>query len=377
LAAAAGRVLARSVASPGALPACDNSAMDGYAVRYAAVATVPVTLRVAGEAAAGCAAGPQAGPGDCVRIMTGAPLPAGADTVVPLEDTDGGRDRVTVLVRPERPGAFVRPAGDALAAGGLLAGAGTSLSPAVIMALAAAGLSAVDVRPRPRVAVRSTGDELRPPGVPLGRGQVYDATSLALQAALGRDGALPVVFDPAPDDPAGLAAWLDGVAGQVDLVLLAGGASVGDHDVTRDVLMTRPDSAFRHVRIQPGKPQGWARWDQGTPVLALPGNPLSTLTSYELFVRPVLDALLGRPPADAWCAVRADAAWPSPAGRRQIVPVTWRTDGDGARWVRPAHAKPLASHLVTALATADGLAMVPEDWTEVVRGDTLMARRLG
>jgi molybdopterin molybdotransferase len=178
-------------------------------------------------------------------------------------------------------------------------------------------------------------------------------------------------FDAAPDDATVLTAWLDGV--QADLVVLTGGASVGAYDVVRDVLETA-GGTFRSVRVQPGKPQGWAVWN-GVPVVSLPGNPLSAALSCELFVRPLLDRILGRPERP-WLTAVAGAEWPSPAGRRQVVPVRLSTTDDGRLVAVPAHRRGSASHLVTSLAEADGYCCVAEGVTNVTAGDLLPVRWL-
>lgn len=387
LAAAAGRVLAAAVRSAVDLPGFDNSAMDGYAVRFADVAAAPVRLAVVGDVPAGSAADPSVGPGACVRIMTGAPLPSFADTVVPVEDTDAGADVVEVRRAPARAGAHVRRAGDDITAGTTLAGPGAGLAPGLVGALAAAGVVGVRVRPRPVVAVCATGDELVSHGSALQRGQLYESNSLALAAALTRDGAEVRRAEPVGDRPGELAAWLDAVTAppagtadaagagpaRPDLVVLTGGASVGAYDVVRDVLESA-GGVFRHVRVQPGKPQGWARW-AGVPVVSLPGNPLSAALSYEAFVRPLLDRLLGRTSPARLVAV-AGVGWSSPVGRRQLLPVRLTTDPDGRLVASPAHARGSASHMVTSLATADGYAMVAEDVTEVAAGDRVEVRWL-
>ncbi len=373
LAEASGRVLAGPVTSRVSIPVFDNSAMDGYAVRFAEVHRAPVRLRVVADLPAGSCADPPAGPGECVRIMTGAPVPGFADTVVPVEDTDAGTAEVEVRRVPSRAGAHVRRAGEDVTAGTLLAGPGERLTPGLVGALAAAGVTAVAVRRRPVVAVCATGDELVADGSPLARGQIHESNSPALAAALARDGAEPRRDGPLGDDPGGLAAWLDAVAGSADLVVLTGGASVGAHDVVRDVLQ-QAGGVFRHVRMQPGKPQGWAVWG-GTPVISLPGNPLSAALSYEVLVRPLLDRILGCPsPPDATAV--AGRAWASPAGRRQLVPVRLGTDAGGRLVANPAHALGSASHLVTSLAAADGYALVAEDVTEVCPGDVVAVRWL-
>ncbi len=374
LAEAADRVLAADVAARVAHPAFDNSAMDGYAVRHESVASVPVRLRVTGEVAAGSGADPVLGPGECVRIMTGAPLPGTADTVVPVEDTDGGTDRVEIRRAPDRPGAHVRGAGEDYPAGTVVAATGTRVTPGVVGALAAAGATNVVVRPRPVVAVCATGDELVTDGAELRRGQLHESNSLVLAAALRRDGATVRRGAPVRDQPDALAAWLDEAAPTTDLIVLTGGASVGAHDVVRDLLTERAGGVFRHVRVQPGKPQGWARW-AGTPVVALPGNPLSASLCYEVFVRPLLARRTGaaeRPPLVAL----AGASWHCPAGRAQLLPVRLESSDDGRLIAHPAHRRGSASHLVSSLAAADGIAVIPEQVEQVAEGDPVPVRVL-
>lgn len=371
LAAAPGRVLARDVVSTVSVPVFANSAMDGYAVRFADVERTPAKLRVLADVAAGSAADPTAGPGECVRIMTGAPLPTFADTVVPVEDTDAGTAIVTVLTSPDAPGAHVRGAGEDFSAGARVAVAGATITPALAGTLAAVGLTAAPVRPRPVVAVRSTGDELVTDGSPLGRGQIYESNSITLAAALEAVGAEVHRYDAVRDDGEALAGWLDGIS--VDLVVLTGGASVGAYDVVRDVL-EGAGGTFRSVRVQPGKPQGWAVWN-GTPVVSLPGNPVSATLSCELFVRPMLDRILGRPER-AWLTAVAGDGWSSPPGRRQLVPVRLSTGPDGRLTALPAHRRGSASHVLSSLAEADGYCVVAEDTTTVTAGDPLPARWL-
>jgi molybdopterin molybdotransferase len=372
---AQGRVLSESVTSRVSIPAFANSSMDGYAVRHSDVVSVPVTLRVVGESRAGSQAEPVAGQGECVRIMTGAALPSFADTVVPLEDTDSGTETVTVSSPPTRPGAYVRYAGTDIAAGAQVAPAGTRLSPAMLAAVAAAGHTYVEVRRRPVVLVAATGDELVTDGSALLRGQIYESNSVALAAALERDGARPVRGPVLRDEASELVGWLDREAEGVDLVLLTGGVSVGAYDVVRDVLTDAAGGTFRHVRMQPGKPQGWARWRGRTPVVALPGNPLSAALSYEVLVRPMLDRILGTRARPDLTAVAA-TGWRSPEGRRQVLPVRLSSRPDGTLVAEPAHAGGSASHLVTSLAEADAIAFVPEEVTEVRPGDVLTVRML-
>lgn len=375
LSEAAGRVLAGPVTSRVSIPAFANSAMDGYAVRYADVRASPVALRVVGEVAAGSPADPDAGPGECVRIMTGAALPTFADTIVPVEDTDGGLEVVQIRSAPAAAGTYLRRAASDIATGDPVAAAGARLTPALLGALAAAGCSHVDVRPQPVVLVASTGDELVADGSLLARGQIHESNSVELAAALARDGAQPVTGPPLRDHAEELAEWLDRNASRADLVILTGGASVGDYDVVRDVLIAHAGGTFRHVRMQPGKPQGWGLWPGGTPVVALPGNPLSAALSYEVLVRPLLDRILGTRPDGDLTAVAA-IGWSSPAGRQQLQPVRLGSDPDGRLLVTPAHSGGSASHLVTSLAAADGIAIVAEDVTEVAVGDPVTVRLL-
>jgi molybdopterin molybdotransferase len=380
--AAAGRVLAEDVVSGVSVPVFANSAMDGYAVRFAEVSVAPARLRVVGDVPAGSGEDPAVGPGECVRIMTGAPLPTFADTVVPVEDTDGtpgtepspsraAPPTVTITRAPDARGRHVRGAGEDFSAGARVAVAGTPITPAVAAELAAVGLTSVPVRPRPVVAVRATGDELVTDGSPLGRGQIYESNSIALASALTAAGADVRRYNAARDEADALATWLDGVS--ADLVVLTGGASVGAFDVVRDVLEGAGGS-FRHVRVQPGKPQGWAVW-HGVPVISLPGNPLSAALSCELFVRPMLDRILGRPERP-WLIAAAGADWTSPAGRRQLVPVRLSSDADGRLVATPAHRRGSASHVVSSLAGADGYCAVAEDVTAVAAGDLVRVRWL-
>ena len=365
-----GRVLAADVLSTTSIPVFDNSSMDGYAVRWSDVAAVPVSLRVVGDVPAGSDEDPDAGPGECVRIMTGAALPTFADTVVPVEHTREEGGDVVVLEVPDRQGAYVRSAGSDVGRGAIVAHVGTTVTTGVAGAVAAVGLERVAVRPRPRASLGVTGDELVRAGN-LRRGQIYESNSVAVGSLLEHLGASLVRTGLVRDRAEELVAWLDEAALDSDLIVLTGGASVGAYDVVRDVI-TAAGGVFRHVRIQPGKPQGWGVWG-GTPVVCLPGNPVSAVVSAEIFIRPMLDLILGRPVA-AWHTAVAGGDWSSPNGRRQIVPVTLGTDVAGRLVAVPAHAGGSGSHLVTSLADADGYAMVPEATTSVHVGDLLSVR---
>ncbi|WEV79543.1 molybdopterin molybdotransferase MoeA [Janibacter cremeus] len=371
---ALGRVLAEPVRAVSDVPAFANSAMDGYAVRQADVATVPASLQVVGDVAAGSADDPALEAGHCVRIMTGAPVPAAADTIVPVELTDGGTDVVTITEAPEA-GRHVRGAGEDVSAGDVIADAGTTVTGRVLGSIAAAGTGTVTVRRRPVVAVAATGDELVSPGGSLGRGQIFESNGTHLAATLIELGATVSHAVVLADDAADFAAGLDTIASGADLVLLTGGVSVGAFDVSRIVLERSGQGVFRHVRMQPGKPQGWARWN-GVPVLAFPGNPVSTAISFEVFGRPLIDHLLGREQPDGPTTAVAATGWRSPAGRRQFVPVALTSDEGGRLLAAPTHRRGSASHMVTSLAGAHAVAIVPEDTDEVVAGDLVQIRSL-
>ena len=368
---ASGRTLAEPVLARGDVPAFANSAMDGYAVR--ATELVPgVTLHVAGEVLAGSAEDPAFGRCACVRIMTGAPLPSGADAVVPVEQTtlvEGGV-RVDEVVEVGR---HVRRAGEDVRAGDVVLDAGVRLGAHELAAAAAAGAATLTCARRPVVGVIATGDELVAPGNPLGRGQIHESNATFLAAAIARDGGDPRVPDAVRDTPEALAAALDDLARDCDLILVSGGVSVGDADVTRIVLESS-GARFRHVRMQPGKPQGWAVWS-GVPVVALPGNPLSAAVSYETFVVPALDRLHDRPSV-GWSVAVAAQGWTSPPGRRQLIPVILDVDTRGQQVARPAHRRGSASHMVTSLVAANALAAVGEDVTAVAAGDLVAVRRI-
>lgn len=376
LSGAHGRTLASPVTASGPVPAFANSAMDGFAVRHADLAA-GVRLAVVADVPAGSAADPALRPGQCARIMTGAPVPTDADTIVPLELTSADAAGVRIDEVPPA-GAHVRHPGEDLAAGDVVLTAGAVLEPRALSLVAAAGRPDVEAVRRPVVAVAATGDELVPPGTPLGRGQIHESNSVFLAAAARRDGADVRSARTLPDDPDAFAVALDRLAADADLVVLSGGVSVGDHDVVR-IVLGRGESAFVHVGMQPGKPQGWGRWRTASgrvvPVVALPGNPLSAAVSYELFVRPVLERLLGRPPRP-WATAVVTEGWHSPAGRRQFLPVVLGSDEAGRRTARPAHRRGSASHLVSALALADALADVAASVTEVAPGDVVPVRSL-
>jgi len=362
---AAGRTLAAPLRSRWALPVADNSAMDGYAVR---VADTPGRLRVLGDGAAGALPTAVVVPGVAVRVMTGAPVPAGTEAVVPVEDTTAGGagEEIEVLVGIH-PGAAVRRRGEDTAEGDLALPAGTLLGPAQLAAAVAVGWAQLPVVRRPRVVVLGTGDELVAPGIVPGPAQVPDSNSHGLAAAAAGAGAEVVRAAPAPDDPAALVARLDALAEEhaADLVLTSGGVSMGDFDVVKAAL--RPLGVrFERVAMQPGMPQACGRWRvDGPAFVGLPGNPVSALISFELFVRPLLRAALGQPARQAIVPVVAGAAVRSPAGRRSFVRVRLEAR-DGALVAHPEGGQ--GSHLATGLGRSDALLVVPEGMTDIPAG---------
>lgn len=374
--AAAGHVLAGDVRADGPLPAWDNSAMDGYAVRAADVAgaspTSPVTLRVVADLPAGSPALDAVGPGQAARIMTGSPVPPGADAVVPVELTDGGTARVSVHRAPG-PGEHVRRAGEDAADGDVVLRAGTVLAERHVGAAAAAGAARLPVHRRPRVLVVATGSELVAPGARRERGQIPDSNSYLLASAVAAAGGEPVRLPPVADDPDTLRAVLAGHDGAVDAVVTAGGVSVGAYDVVKAALTGWGDVEFVEVAMQPGKPQGLGRLPGGTPVICLPGNPVSVFVSFEVLVRPVLLRMQGHVEVDRpLLAATAADGWRTPVGRTQYMPVALGGDPLTAR--RAARGGS-GSHLAAGLAAADGLAIVPAGVPAVVAGDPLTVMR--
>lgn len=364
---ARGRVLADDLVAGVALPPFDNSAMDGYAVRAEDVAGAsdddPAVLPVAADIPAGRTDVPALGPGTAHRIMTGAPLPVGGDTIVQVEHTDGGAERVRVFRAPAL-GTSVRRAGEDVVAGAVVLPAGTVLGAAQIGVVAAVGVATVPVRRRPNVLVLSTGSELVAPGTPLRPGQIYESNGPMLAAAVQDAGGVAELLRFVPDDVAHLQRVLDErlTAGTVDLVLTSGGISAGAYEVVKEGLADR-GVEFVKVAMQPGGPQGVGRVD-GVGVVALPGNPVSSHVSFEVFVRPVLRAALGHPhPERPRVTAVLGAPLTSTPGRRQYRRgVLDAVDGT----VREIGGPP--SHLLAALARADCFFVVPEEVTELAAG---------
>ena len=367
--AAAGRVARADVAARVAIPRFEVSAMDGYAVRHADLAADgPTRLRVVADLAAGSGERPALTPGECARIMTGAAVPPGADTVVPVETTDGGTAEVRIETAPA-PGAHIRHPGEDVDAGRPILRAGQLLTPGILGTLAATGHDRVRVAATPRVAVAATGSELVAPGRPLRPGSIHESNSWFVAGALRAAGARVEVSGPIADDAALLRRHLDDLTDRADLVVLTGGAGPGAHDVPGQVVRTAQRWAARRVRMQPGKPQAWAVWN-GTPVLVLPGNPVAAAVSACVFARPLVHAMLGARPAPPLRA-RAAQGWRSPAERTQYLPARLEPGDDGTLLVRPAHRRGGGSHLVSALAEAEVFAVAGPATTQVRPGDVV------
>jgi molybdopterin molybdotransferase len=373
---AVGRVLAEPLASRLTVPPWDNSAMDGFAVRSAdtagARADHAVTLDVVGEVAAGQEPGGPVLPGTAMRILTGAIMPAGADAVVPVELTDtpagpGPLPEAVTIRRAGSPGENVRRAGSDVRAGAPILEAGAAIRPAALAVLAATGWEAVPVRRRPRVAVLATGDELVPVGRPLDRANIYDSNSPMLAAQVRLAGGEARRLGTTRDNLADVVAALAPALSWADLVVVSGGVSVGAHDVVKQAFGELGRVDLWRVAVQPGKPLafGRARRKGGGEVLlfGLPGNPVSSFVTFELFVRPVLRKLsgekdpLGRPRRAARLAEPATKA----PGRRAFLRVRLAPDPDRPGGWIASLAGGQGSHVLSALAAADGLAVVPED----------------
>ena len=376
LAEAEGGVLAEDVTAGTPLPSFDNSAMDGYAVRAqdieGASEAAPVTLPVTAEIAAGDTGSYQVTPGSCVRIMTGALLPPGADAVVQVEWTDGGTSRAQFR-RPVAPGDAIRRRGDDVAKGDVLVAAGTWVGSVQLALLAADGVGSALVRPRPRVAVISTGNELAEPGTPIIPGRIWDSNSFMLAAAARQAGAVAERHR-ISDDPAGVLTAIEDQLAHADLLVTSGGVSMGgEHDVVKAALAGLGTVTFRKVAMQPGMPQGFGVVGaQRTPIFTLPGNPVSAFVSFELFVRPALRALQGLH-TERTSPARAilTGAVRSPLGRRSFL--------RGVLDAEEGTVTPLtgqASHQLGALAQANALIVVPEQVVAMDAGDPAEVVRL-
>ena len=365
---AEGGVLAEDAAALRSLPSFDNSGMDGYAVHASDIAEAapgaPVTLPVTGEIPAGDTRTLTVAPGASARIMTGALMPAGADAVVPVEWTDGGVKRVAIS-QPAAAGHAIRRRGSDVAEGDVMVAAGAHLGPTQIALLAAGGHGSALVRPRPRVAVIATGNELTDPGAPLAPGQIWESNGYMLAAAARQAGGRARQHR-VKDDPVAVVTALEELSASADLLVTTGGVSMGgEHDVVKAALGGFAVK-FRKVAMQPGMPQGFGLIGLGgTPVFTLPGNPVSAYVSFLLFVRPAMQALQGLAPAPL-PATRAvlTGAVRSPEGRRSYLRGVL---DPAASTVTPLTGQ--GSHQLRALARANALIVVPEQVVRMEEGE--------
>jgi molybdopterin molybdotransferase len=402
---ALGLVLAQDVTASSPLPSFDNSAMDGYAVRVEDVAAAaeenPVTLPVVAEVAAGDTGAYALAPGTAIRIMTGAMVPHGTEAVIPVEWTDGGTARVSIRVKAE-PGHAVRLAGEDAKAGEVLLTEGTRLHPMHIAVIAAAGRGTVRVRPRPRAAVLSTGNELADPGTPIIPGRIWDSNSFMITAAAREAGCVAHRQAILPDSPDQVLPAIEDQLLGADLMITTGGVSMGgEHDVVKAALRELGTITFRKVAMQPGMPQGFGTIAlaqrqpdsdpdprpglvhkvirrgrdapepaapvppaEQVPIFTLPGNPVSAFVSFQVFVRPAIGALQ----ADSGLALRAQRAeltgpLRSPPGKRSFLRGV--LDGDK---VTPLTGQ--GSHQVATLGRANALIVVPEWAVRMAQGET-------
>ena len=357
------------------LPRFDNSAMDGYAVRAADVAQAsteaPIRLPVVGEVAAGQMAGHPLSPGTAMKIMTGAPVPPAADTIVPYENSDRGSDEVQIFV-PSQPGQHIRRVGEDVTAGSQVFQAGDQLGPRDIGLLAAIGLDKVLVRPRPRVVVIATGTELVDPGLTLtDEQQIFDSNSYLLAAAAKAAGAQVFRVGRVGDDRAALKQLISDQLIRADLILTSGGVSQGDYDIVKAVMPEMGSCDFAQVAMQPGKPQGFGLiGDDRVPMIMLPGNPVSAFVSFEAFVRPVIRKLMGaKPYLRPAVRGRAAHAMTSLAGRLQLARGIVRIGEDGTRHVQLAGGH--GSHLLGDLSRSNALVILPAETEAVAAGQDL------
>jgi len=370
---AVGFVTTRDIVSSVDLPRFDNSAMDGYAVKADEIAEAseenPLSIKVNGDIPAGDTGSHVHVAGRAWRIMTGAPMPEGADAVVPVEDTDD-RPRETLIRRAPKENAHIRRAGDDVRVGDTIVTAGTTIGAAQVAAIASAGVANVYVTAPVRVVVFSTGDELRGLDQPIMSGQIIDSNGPMLAAAVREAGYTPVHVGHLPDDEKTIKTEITRYLADADVIITTGGVSKGAYDAVKAVLTGEGSMEFPEVAMQPGKPQGFGvLGKRKVAVFTLPGNPVSALVSFEVFVKPALAVLSGRQYRPVTHEALVLKGWKSPEGKIQYARVRIERDSTGAYAVRPAGGP--GSHLVGGLAMADALAITGEDVTEVSAGTTV------
>jgi molybdopterin molybdotransferase len=368
------RVLAADVRAVGDVPPFPCSAMDGYALLAGPSGR---QLRIVGESRAGAPSGRALSDGEAIRVSTGAAIPPGADAVIPQEDVDlvDGADDLIVTCHDSPDGAHVRGAGEDMRAGTIVLRVGQRLGPVQLGAAVAAGAGTVQVASRPRVAVLCTGDELRAPGDPLGPGEIHNSnapmlTGLSLDAGAEADAAARLLDDRQET--------IDGIAAAIDasdVVIITGGVSVGPHDHVKPALSAlHVRQLFWSVALQPGKPTWFGVADDGTLVFGLPGNPVSAVVTFSLFVAPALAALQGaRAPAPPTPTARLLTELPRNPRREQAVRVSLEESSAGVT-AKPTGAQ--GSHILSSLLAADALGMIPMGEGVVAAGDEIALRAL-
>lgn len=367
---ALGLALAQDVVAPLSLPVFDNSAMDGYAVRAEDISTAtadnPVNLPVAEDIPAGRTDLLTLTPRTAHRIMTGAPVPQGADAVVPVESTDGGTDTVGISAAV-RPGQHIRRAGEDVSAGTVVLRTGAVLTPAALGLVAALGIDRLPVLPRQRVLVISTGSELVAPGTTLAPGQIYESNGVMVAAAVREAGAEVAGVATCGDDVDQFRAILHEYRGRADLVITSGGVSAGAYEVVKDAFSPDHDASVEFVKVamQPGMPQGAGTLPDGRSIITLPGNPVSALVSFEVFIRPALRTAMGLPQPDRprRTAVLAESV-NSPGGKRQFRRGVYNPADETVTSYGPP-----ASHHLRWLATANCLLDIPAEVTALEAGE--------
>ncbi|MCL6644971.1 MAG: molybdopterin molybdotransferase MoeA [Dehalococcoidia bacterium] len=383
---ALGQVLAEDVVAPFDIPPLDNTAMDGYAVRAADTAgaadATPIELRVIADLAAGYVLDTPVGPGEAVRIMTGAPVPPGADAIVPFEETDealrgineAARKAGSVRVlKAASPGANIRRRGEDVRAGSTVIPAGRVLRPSEIGVLASIGLTHVNVIRRPVVAVLSTGDEITPPGEPLLPGRIYDANAYSVAALVRKYGGIPRILGIARDTVEDLTAKIrQGL--DADMLVTSAGVSRGDFDVVKDVLAREGNIDFWTVRMRPGKPLAFGAFTapdgRKVPHLGLPGNPVSSMVSFELFGRPAIFTMLGRSDWERPTVRAISRDYVKNPDARRFYARCIVTRGDDGRWYADLTG-PQGSGMLTSMSSANALAVILEDVRAANPGDEI------
>lgn len=368
-----GRILAEPIQAPISLPPFDNSRMDGFALRHADVQHAdtrtdsPVRLRIVGEQFAGYDTDLRIGAGECARITTGAPLPAGADTVV-IKENVREHDGVIDLEAIPGAGADIRRAGDDVAAGEVVLQAGQVLTPARLSLIAALGIADVMVSRRPTVAVFTTGDELVEPGLPLAPGQIYNSNRELLMGLLRAQGLEPTAWPSLPDDPTRIESQLRDAASAFDVVITCGGVSAGEKDLLPAMLGTHGQIHFWKVRMKPGMPVLFGTLERAA-FLGLPGNPVSVLATFSNLGRALLDGLQGREESrPRWFAALA-AAWTKTHDRHEFLRGRLNCGPDGRLSVTPHPAD--ASHRLRGAADSDVLIVLPEGARNYASGDVV------